>query len=61
MKDLNAANSRIKAEWQDAKAREVEEAFVEPVEPHVRALLLAIAELAEILASAERACGGESV
>jgi hypothetical protein len=59
MKDLSAADSRISSEWQDAKIREIEGTFLEPLEPHVRATLLAIAELAELLAQADRACGSD--
>jgi len=59
MKDLKAANARISSQWQDAKAREIEQAFLEPVEPRVRAALQAIAELTEVLNQAERACGSE--
>lgn len=59
MKDLNAANSRIASQWQDAKAGEIEKAFLEPLDPCVRATVAAIADLAEVLAQAERACGSD--
>ena len=59
MKDLKAADSRIADEWQDEKIREIEHAFLEPLEPNVRTAILAIAELAELLAKAERIVGSD--
>ena len=59
MKDLQAASGRIAEQWQDEKAREFDETFLEPLEPKVRAMLLAITEMAEVLAKAERACGSQ--
>ena len=57
MKDLKAANESISGQWQDDKAREIEEAFLDPLEPNVRTTLLAIAELVEVLGKAERELG----
>ena len=53
------ASRSIADRWQDEKAREFEETFLEPLEPKVRATLLAIAEMAEVLSRAQRACGSE--
>jgi hypothetical protein len=57
MKDIELAKARVADEWQDDKLRQLDEAYLEPLAPKIRGLLLAIAELSETLSRAERACG----
>ncbi|MBN2022860.1 MAG: hypothetical protein JW809_08690 [Pirellulales bacterium] len=57
MKDLNLARRRLGDQWQDDKFREFQETFLDPLEPKIRTLLTSLAELDEVLAKAERACG----
>ena len=47
----------VDAQWADAARREFEETYLEPMEPHVKNMIAAIARLVAVVAAAERQCG----
>lgn len=59
MKDLEAARAEIATMWDDATSRAFQKEYIEPLEPKLRLALASIAEFAEILQRAQRACEAE--
>lgn len=45
--------------WDDATSRAFQKEYIEPLEPKLRLALASIAEFAEILQRAQRACEAE--
>jgi hypothetical protein len=46
----------VKQEWQDQKSRELEEDFIEPLKPKVRATLASLSRVGSIVGQARREC-----
>lgn len=57
MKQLQAAWSRTRAEWDDANARNFEERFLRPLEMDLRNAVGAMDHMAGLLAQARKDCG----
>jgi hypothetical protein len=55
-KELLIRWERAKQEWTDQKSRELEEDFVAPLKPKVRATLASLSRVGSIVAQARREC-----
>jgi hypothetical protein len=56
MKDLLVRWERAKAKWDDPQSRKLEEDFIAPLKPKIRATLTALERVGAITAQARREC-----
>jgi len=59
LKELTVRWEKARASWDDAMAEDIEKTVVEPLEPRVRATVVAIEKMLETLTRAKRECGPE--
>jgi len=59
-RSLRTTMTAVEKQWNDAAQRKFHETHLAAVEPKVRAMFEAIGRMADLLAAAERDCGGES-
>jgi len=57
MKDLQVKWEKTKSDWNDPMSREVEKTCMEPLERRIRAAVLAMEQMGEILEKARREAG----
>jgi hypothetical protein len=55
-KELMIRWDRAKQQWNDQKSREIEEDFIAPLKPKVRATLAALSRVGSIIGQARREC-----
>lgn len=59
MKELAMRWEKARAQWDDPMADDIEKTVVEPLEPRVRATVVAMEKMLETLTKAKRECGPE--
>lgn len=56
MKDLVIRWEKTRAKWDDEKSRQIEEEFIQPLKPKVRATLTALERVGNMIGQARREC-----
>ncbi len=56
MKDLRHRWDRIREHWDDPVSRDIEEKFLDPLEPRLRNAAHAMSHMGELLARADQEC-----
>jgi hypothetical protein len=57
MKALQSADAQAEEYWRDEAHRKFQELYLEPLEPKIRSMLIAVHRLGEVLAAAANDCG----
>jgi hypothetical protein len=55
-KELRRRWDRITEQWDDPVSREIEESFLDELEPQIRQAVSGLAKMSEVMQAAEREC-----